>query len=76
MSEIYDRQKMQEEMQKNDDLIAGAFGKLISGKMGYKAVIEKKPMVIKCINCHTTLDINQKFCHECGAKADKVEKKN
>ena len=71
MGEIYDRQKMQEEMQKSDDF-ANAFGKLVSGKSGYKAVIEKKPLVIKCKSCNTNLDINQKFCHECGTKVEKV----
>jgi Zn finger protein HypA/HybF involved in hydrogenase expression len=70
MSEIYSRQKIQENMQKSD-AIAAAFGKLVSGKAGYKAVIEKKPMVVKCKNCQTILDLSQKFCHECGAKADK-----
>ena len=70
MSEIYNRQKIQEDLQKND-AIAMAFGKLVSGKAGYKAVIEKKPMVIKCNECCYTLDMSQKFCHECGAKVEK-----
>lgn len=71
MSEIYTRQKVQEDLQKDDTAIADAFGKLISGKSGYKAIIEKKPMVIKCKNCNCILDINQKFCHECGTKVEK-----
>ena len=70
MREIYNRQKVQEDMQKND-AIAMAFGKLVSGKPGYKAIIEKKPMVIKCNGCGSTLDMSQKFCHECGAKVEK-----
>ncbi len=74
MSEIYNRQKMQEEIQKSDDF-ADVFGKLVSGKVGYKTVIEKKPMIIKCESCQTSLDINQKFCHECGAKNEIQEKK-
>ena len=73
MAEIYDRQKMQENLQKND-AIAMAFGKLVSGKAGYKAVIEKKPMVLKCYYCNSIVDINQKFCHECGAKVEKPAK--
>jgi uncharacterized OB-fold protein len=73
MGEIYDRQKMQEELQKND-AIASAFGKLVSGKAGYKAVIEKKPMILKCRHCGSVVDINQKFCHECGAKVEKPVK--
>ena len=64
---------MQEELQKND-AIAMAFGKLVSGKAGYKAVIEKKPMVLKCKNCGSTVDLNQKFCHECGSKVEKPVK--
>jgi rRNA maturation endonuclease Nob1 len=70
MSDIYNRQKVQEELQKND-AIAAAFGKLVSGKAGYKAVIEKKPMVLKCHHCSSVVDINQKFCHECGSKVEK-----
>lgn len=74
MGDIYNRQKVQEDMQKND-AIALAFGKLVSGKSGYKAVLEKKPMVIRCVGCGSTLDINQKFCHECGAKVEKPVQK-
>lgn len=70
MSDIYNRQKIQEEMQKND-VILDAFSKIISGKAGYKTVIEKKPLIIKCNNCQTILDIAQKFCHECGTKVEK-----
>lgn len=70
MSEIYDRQKRQEELQKND-AIALAFGKLVSGRAGYKAVIEKKPMILKCKHCGSVVDLNQKFCHECGARVEK-----
>lgn len=59
-----------EEIQKNDDIL-DAFSRIVSGKPGYKTVIEKKPRVIKCSDCQTTLDINQKFCHECGTKVEK-----
>ena len=75
MSDVYNRQKVQEDLQKND-AIAMAFGKLVSGKSGYKAVIEKKPMVIKCTGCGSNLDASQKFCHECGAKNESFGKKN
>jgi len=75
MSEVYDRQKIQENIQKNDEIL-DAFSKIVSGgKAGYKTVIEKKPIIIKCKNCQTILDINQKFCHECGAKNEIPEKK-
>ena len=59
-----------EEIQKNDE-IADAFSKIVSGgKWGYKTVIEKKPVIIKCPNCQTVVDVKQKFCHECGAKIE------
>jgi len=63
-----------QELQKND-AFAEAFSKIVSGKSGYKAVIEKKPMIIKCKNCQTTLDVSQKFCHECGTKVEKWKRK-
>ena len=71
---IYDRQKMQEEMQRNDAVL-DAFSKIVSGKSGYRSVIEKKPIIIKCASCQTILDASEKFCHECGTKVEK-EKKN
>ena len=39
-------QKRMQELQ-NNDAVASAFGKLISGKSNYKAVIEKKYIPIK-----------------------------
>ena len=75
MGEIYDRQKMQDELQRSDEFI-DIFSKIVSGKVGYKAVIETKPMVKKCTDCGITLDMNQKFCHECGAKNEVPVKKN
>jgi len=70
---IYDRQKMQEEMQRNDAVL-DAFSKIVSGKAGYRTVIEKKPVIIKCNNCGTILDACEKFCHECGTKVEKENK--
>ncbi len=63
-------QERMQDIQKNDSF-ADAFSKIVSGKSGYKAIIEKKPMIIKCKNCQTTLDFSQKFCHECGTKVEK-----
>ena len=63
-------QKRMQEIQQND-AIANAFGKLVSGKEGYKAVIEKKQVFLKCKNCSVILDESQKFCHECGTKVEK-----
>lgn len=64
-------QKRMQEIQK-DETFVDVFSKIVSGKAGYKAVIEKKPIVVQCKNCHVTLDINQKFCHECGTKVEKI----
>ena len=36
-------QKRMEEIQKNDDIL-DAFSRIVSGKPGYKTVIEKKPI--------------------------------
>ncbi|MDO8623612.1 MAG: hypothetical protein Q7R52_05170 [archaeon] len=62
---IHDRQKAQLDMQKNDAVL-NAFSKLVSGKSGYKTVIEKKVEVVKCPKCMTVVDETEKFCHECG----------
>jgi Zn finger protein HypA/HybF involved in hydrogenase expression len=70
MPEVYDRQKMQEDMQKNQSFV-DAFSKIVSGKAGYKASIEYKQSIIKCKKCNTILEDNEKFCHECGAKVEK-----
>jgi uncharacterized paraquat-inducible protein A len=63
-------QKRMDEIQKEGSFIE-AFGALISGKKGYKPVIETKQKIIKCKNCNTILDENEKFCHECGTKVEK-----
>lgn len=67
MSEIYDRQKAQEDLQHSDAFL-NVFSKVVSGKAGYKAVIEMKPITNKCPGCGVNLDERQKFCHECGMK--------
>jgi len=73
MSETYDRQKMQENMQRLDDF-TNIFSKIVSGKTGYKTVVEIKPIISKCPGCRTNLDERQKFCHECGAKNGNFKK--
>jgi uncharacterized OB-fold protein len=67
MGEVYSRQKIQEDFQRSDEFV-DVFSKIVSGKAGYKAVVEVKPITSKCPGCGTNLDERQKFCHECGAK--------
>lgn len=54
----------------NSDEIAAAFGKLASGRPGYKAVIEKKKDLLICQNpeCMMHLSGEEKFCPNCGVK--------
>lgn len=50
------------------DSIQDAFSKVVSGKSGYKAVIERKKIPPKCEKCGRGGDIDQKFCPQCGGK--------
>ena len=64
------QQRMQE-IQRNEEF-ADAFSKIVSGgKSGYRAVIEKKVVIVKCKNCGKILEGNEKFCSECGTKVEK-----
>lgn len=63
-------QKNLNNLQKNEDTIASIFGKLVSGKAGYKAVIEKSKPQLRCSKCSFPLEGNEKFCQECGTKTD------
>lgn len=76
MAEIYDRQRMQEELQRSDKF-RDVFSKIVSGKPNYKSptTLELRPITSKCTNCGTVLQENQKFCHECGTKNEVQEKK-
>lgn len=58
--------------QMNDPKVAEAFSFLVSGKKGYKAVIERKVEPIKCSACGVILKGEEKFCPECGAKTTKL----
>ncbi|MEM3091695.1 MAG: hypothetical protein QXD05_01030 [Candidatus Pacearchaeota archaeon] len=76
MVEIYDRQKIQEEMQRSPEFV-DVFSKIVSSKAGYKTVVTVKPVTIKCKGCGTELHQTQKFCHECGTKNEtEVKEKN
>ena len=52
------------------DAIQDAFSRIVSGKSGYKAVIERKKELPRCPNseCAKLLEGIEKFCPECGAK--------
>ncbi|MEK6856258.1 MAG: zinc ribbon domain-containing protein [Nanoarchaeota archaeon] len=52
----------------NPNTIQDAFSKVVSGKMGYKAVIERKKVPPKCEKCGRGGDEGQKFCPGCGGK--------
>ena len=54
--------------------VASIFGKLVSGKSGYKTIIEKSPNIVKCINCGYVLLNQEKFCPECGTKSEENKK--
>ena len=64
------QQRMQE-IQKNESF-ADAFSKIVSGgKSGYRAVIEKKQIIIICPTCQKILEGMEKFCPECGTKIER-----
>lgn len=58
-----------------DASFAGALGKLLSGRPGYKPVIESKQIIVRCKNCNKIMDDSQKFCDECGARVERPHKK-
>ena len=60
-----DIQKKMNELQ-NSDNISDLFGQLVSGRKGYKAVIEVSKPAPKCNKCNKVLEGNEKFCPECG----------
>lgn len=48
--------------------IRSIMGKILSGKDGYEAIIEKRKEIKKCLNCEWHLEGGEKFCPECGIK--------
>ena len=54
------------------DVVAEAFGKIVSGRAGYRAVIEKNRPPTVCPNeqCKVSLTGEEKFCPECGTKTN------
>lgn len=70
MEANYIQEKMTE-MQKSEDL-SQIMGKVLSGRAGYKAVIEKKIVRVKCPGqgCNMVFENPVKFCPECGTKIE------
>jgi rRNA maturation endonuclease Nob1 len=58
------------EFQNSSDM-SSIMGKLVSGRSGYKAVIEKKKEISQCKQCGKILDDSWKFCPECGTKIER-----
>jgi rRNA maturation endonuclease Nob1 len=59
----------------NDDNVLDAFSKLVSGRSGYRTVVERRQEPVICQNCKTQLSGEEKFCPECGTKVEKKEEK-
>ena len=57
--------------QMNDPKVHEAFSFLLSGKKGYKAMIERRVEPVICSGCKVVLKDDVKFCSECGAKVSK-----
>jgi uncharacterized OB-fold protein len=67
-----DMQRRMQDLQKSGEF-ASSFSKILSGRPGYNAVIEKKVITIRCTNCGLILEDTVKFCPECGTKAQKPQ---
>jgi rRNA maturation endonuclease Nob1 len=52
----------------NDHAVQDAYSLLVSGKKGYKAVIERRKIPPKCVKCGRGGDTDQKFCPQCGGQ--------
>ena len=63
MPSCIDLRKLQDE-----NAIQDAYSLLVSGKKGYKAVIERKKIPPKCSKCGRGGDEGQKFCSQCGGE--------
>ena len=63
MSSCLDLREFQDSAQMQNIL-----GKLVSGRSGYKAVIDKDKPISKCSQCGKVLDDSWKFCPECANK--------
>ncbi|MBI2630394.1 hypothetical protein HYW76_04805 [Candidatus Pacearchaeota archaeon] len=70
MADPHELQNNLNKIQNSDD-IASLFGRIVSGKLGYKAVIDKNKPQVKCPSCNFALSGDEKFCPECGNRLEK-----
>jgi membrane protease subunit (stomatin/prohibitin family) len=50
------------------EAIQDIYSKIVSGKSGYKAIIERKKHLPKCAKCGKLGKDEEKFCPDCGGK--------
>ena len=48
--------------------IKSIMGKILSGREGYEAIIEKRKEEKRCPTCNWALEGGEKFCPECGTR--------
>jgi hypothetical protein len=65
----YDLTKYQKEG-KDKDKIKSILGKILSGREGYETIIDDKKPIPRCKNCNWGLEGGEKFCPECGTRAE------
>lgn len=58
----------------DDPIVLDAFSRIVSGKKGYKAVIERREEPKICSSCKKNLLGEEKFCPDCGTKTNFVKK--
>ena len=63
----FDLTKYQED-EKEKEKIRKIMGKVLSGRSGYEAIIEKRKDIKRCSECNWALEGGEKFCPECGTK--------
>ncbi len=63
----FDLRKFQEGGDEHEDM-KDIFGKILSGRHGYRTVLDKTKAIPECGNCKKKLTNDEKFCPECGEK--------